>query len=82
MSGDQLISNVDSMQFKKQILVIKGSEALLTPYLKHSFIQESSPKHGHSICANHSVVSSLQFLGLYLLTVQVEGDRLALHAVS
>lgn len=51
-------------------------------YLKYIFIEQPCPKHSDTMCADDSVVPSQQIQGLYLLTVQVEGHRIALNAVG
>ena len=56
--------------------------AFIMSYLKYIFIEQPCPKHSDTMCADDSVVPSQQIQGLYLLTVQVEGHRIALNAVG
>lgn len=62
--------------------VLRGHCTLTTSYLKHILVQQPCPKHRDALCADDSVIPSQQIQGLHLLTVQVEGHRLILHAVG
>lgn len=60
----------------------EDSSSLTKSYLKYSRVQQPSPEHSDTLCADFSIVPSQQIHGLYPLTVQEEGHELALHAVS
>lgn len=70
----------DMKEIDNLISLSRLSTSLL--YLKYSLVQQPGPKHSDPVCADYSVVPSLQIQGLYCLTVQVEGHRLVLHAVG
>lgn len=50
-------------------------------HLKHAFIQQSCSKHCDPVGTDLRVKASEQVQGVQFETVQVEGHRLALHAV-